>query len=430
MSPKCSCIPDRVHGLALMGLSAVVFSVMSLLVHVLREAFSPFTIASARFAINLLAALVAIHASKPKYGIFAPPEQRWLLLGRAVLGSTAMSLVFVAVTQLPLGDANAIIFTNPILTSCLAAVVLKERFTLLEGLAIPMGFIGVLLVVQPTFLFGEPGPDSPASGPLETLFKLPFEASVACAVGSALLAACAYLCVRALASPGRPKVESAVVVGWFAVAGLVIAPAGALITGEGFQAPTSWWEAAALVAVGLLGYLGQWLLNKGLMAEKAGPAAAMRNIDVALSFAYQAALGEGVSWASVCGAFVICAATLLVAWGKIRGGGVLPTAQRLGDTSSDDGDDDDDDDDDGDDGGGDDEVDGGNTTSVEVVGRADGCDGGNRDVGDDDAESIDVLGLAEEGLEAVDSEPPRELELVTARPGPTGDETKRLVRDR
>jgi drug/metabolite transporter (DMT)-like permease len=303
------------------------FSLMSLLVHVLREAFSPFMIASARFAVNLVAALIAIHVSKPEHGLWGPPVQRWRLLGRAVLGSAAMSLVFVAMTQLPLGDANAIVFTNPIITSCLAAIVLKERFTTLEALAIPFGFIGVVLVVQPTFIFGEPAAGSGSSQDIATLFKLPYEAAVACAIGSAFLAACAYLCVRALAAPGRPKVESAVVVGWFALAGLVIAPAGALISGEGFQAPQNAWQAVALIAVGLLGYGGQWLLNKGLMMEKAGPASAMRNIDVVLSFAFQAALGEGVSWLSVCGAAIICGATLLVAWSKMRSapdGGQLP----------------------------------------------------------------------------------------------------------
>ena len=303
-----------------MALSAVMFSLMTLVVHMLRTSFSPFMIASVRFAINLIVAAVTVALQRPEHGLLGPPSQRLLLTARAVIGAVAMSLVFVAVTQLPVGDANAIIFTNPVVTAVLAAVVLREAFGWLEGAALLLGFGGVVLVVRPEFLFGPVGPGEAPQRDVETLFQLTYPEAVACAVLSSLLAACAYLCVRALAAPGREKVDSAVVVAWFAVAGLVIAPSVAFASGQGFQAPADVLSVAGLLAVGLLGFAGQWLLNNGLMLEKAGPATAMRNLDVVLAFVYQAVLGEAVTWWAVSGAAVVCAATLLVAWGKMRGG--------------------------------------------------------------------------------------------------------------
>ncbi|KAA0164781.1 hypothetical protein FNF28_03668 [Cafeteria roenbergensis] len=199
-----------------------------------------------------------------------------------------MSLVFVAVTQLPVGDANAIIFTNPVVTAVLAAVVLREAFGWLEGAALLLGFGGVVLVVRPEFLFGPVGPGEAPQRDVETLFQLTYPEAVACAVLSSLLAACAYLV--------------------------------AFCVGPGLQAPADVLSVAGLLAVGLLGFAGQWLLNNGLMLEKAGPATAMRNLDVVLAFVYQAVLGEAVTWWAVSGAAVVCAATLLVAWGKMRGG--------------------------------------------------------------------------------------------------------------
>lgn len=319
-APRTCGVPARVLGLTFMALSAVMFSLMTLVVHMLRTSFSPFMIASVRFAINLAVASVTVAAQRPEHGLLGPPSQRLLLTARAVIGAVAMSLVFVAVTQLPVGDANAIIFTNPVVTAVLAAIVLREAFGWLEGLALLLGFGGVVLVVRPEFIFGPVGPGEAPQRAVDTLFELTYPEAVACAVASSLLSACAYLSVRALAAPGRPKVSSAVVVAWFAVAGLVIAPSVAFATGQGFQAPPDVLSVVGLLAVGLLGFAGQWLLNNGLMLEKAGPATAMRNLDVVLAFVYQAVLGEAVTWWAVSGAVVVCVATLLVAWGKMRGG--------------------------------------------------------------------------------------------------------------
>jgi len=307
--------PKRAVGLSFMLLSAVAFSLMTLVVHLLRREYSPFMIATSRFVINLIAALVMVAVQRPRYGLLGPPGSRLLLTGRGFIGASAMTLVFVATTHLPLGDANAIIFTNPIVTAVLAAAVLGEAFGRLHGLALVLGFGGVVVVVRPVFLFGSDGAAS-ADG-VDPLFGMTYEAAAGCAVASSVLAACAYLCVRALGMPGREPVSSAVVVLWFAAAGLVVAPAAALATGQGFQAPTSALSAAALVGVGLLGFVGQWLLNKGLMMEKAGPASAMRNVDVVLAFVFQAALGQRVAWTAVGGAALICCSTLLVAWGKM-----------------------------------------------------------------------------------------------------------------
>ncbi len=57
---------------------------------------------------------------------------------------------FVAITLIPLGHVVAIEFTMPIWTALLAAAFLGERLTVWKGLAVLLGVIGVVMIVQPS----------------------------------------------------------------------------------------------------------------------------------------------------------------------------------------------------------------------------------------------------------------------------------------
>ena len=56
---------------------------------------------------------------------------------------------FVALTMIPLAHVIAIEFTMPIWTAVLAAMFLGERFTRLKAVALALGLLGVVLIVQP-----------------------------------------------------------------------------------------------------------------------------------------------------------------------------------------------------------------------------------------------------------------------------------------
>ncbi|WP_110751068.1 DMT family transporter [Phyllobacterium leguminum] len=62
---------------------------------------------------------------------------------------------FAAVKYMPLADATAVFFVEPLLLTLLSAFVLKEQVGWRRLTAVAVGFIGTLIVVQPSFeLFG------------------------------------------------------------------------------------------------------------------------------------------------------------------------------------------------------------------------------------------------------------------------------------
>lgn len=68
---------------------------------------------------------------------------------RAVIGLVAMYLNFMALSLLPLAEATAIGFSSPLFATALSAVLLREQVGWHRWAAIGLGFIGVLVVVQP-----------------------------------------------------------------------------------------------------------------------------------------------------------------------------------------------------------------------------------------------------------------------------------------
>ena len=70
-------------------------------------------------------------------------------IGRAIIGSIAMTLWFAALPRLPLPDATAISFAAPLITTALAVVILGEVVRLYRWSAVIIGFVGVLIILSP-----------------------------------------------------------------------------------------------------------------------------------------------------------------------------------------------------------------------------------------------------------------------------------------
>jgi drug/metabolite transporter (DMT)-like permease len=73
----------------------------------------------------------------------------WAHLWRTGLGLTGMALNFATFTLLPIAEATVILFTVPIFATILSALILKEPVGPHRWSAVILGFIGVLIVVQP-----------------------------------------------------------------------------------------------------------------------------------------------------------------------------------------------------------------------------------------------------------------------------------------
>ncbi|WP_246449561.1 DMT family transporter [Novosphingopyxis iocasae] len=156
---------------------------------------------------------------------------------RMLLGIAAMSLNFWTMTLLPLAEATTIFFAVPILTTVLAALVLKEPTGRHRWSAVVVGFIGVLIVVQP------------GGGALPVL-------GVAAGVFGALMTAAVTIQIRQL---GRTE-PTLTIVFWFSLTSLLPLGIAMLFIGT-VHDPLTW---AIIAGIGLLGAIGQLCLTGAL----------------------------------------------------------------------------------------------------------------------------------------------------------------------
>ena len=72
-------------------------------------------------------------------------------LWRGTSGSIALLLFFYCITVLPLATAVTLNYTSPLFLAVLMVVIVKEYFHAPLTIAIALGFIGMILLLQPTF---------------------------------------------------------------------------------------------------------------------------------------------------------------------------------------------------------------------------------------------------------------------------------------
>lgn len=242
-----------------MLIASLFFSVMSVLVKMVGERLPSQQIVFARSAVPLVLSYIALRRAKvPIWG-----NSRKMLALRGFLGFASLSCWFYALTQLPLADAVMIQFTNPILAALFAAWWLGEAISPRTFVAAGLCLVGVVLISQPSFLFG--GGHAGGNG-------LAYLASVLGAVGSA----CTYIIVRKL----RGSDHELVVVFYFPLIGVPLAIPG--MWGNAlWPTPTEW---LLLLGIGICVQIAQVNMTKGLHREPASRATSVSYIQVVLAF--------------------------------------------------------------------------------------------------------------------------------------------------
>lgn len=116
------------------------------------------------------------------------------------------------------------------------------------------------------------------------------------------------------------RVSTFTVTHYFATAGLVASPLlmlafGQRITLHTQRSPLLFLE---VFVMGLCGFAGQVCLNKGMQMERAGPASAMRFVDIVFVFIWEMAfLGVKASAWSVAGAVLISICIIIIGVKKV-----------------------------------------------------------------------------------------------------------------
>jgi drug/metabolite transporter (DMT)-like permease len=158
-------------------------------------------------------------------------------LGRAVVGLVTMLLAFAALDYLPLAEATTISFAAPLFAVALSALWLDEVVGRYRWSAVAVGFIGVLIVMQPA------GSELPVTG-------------LVLAIAAAFGVACVNILIRQLGKTESPQTS----VLWFTLSSMAMLGLALPFFASAHDG-RAW---LILAAMGISGGIGQLCLNASL----------------------------------------------------------------------------------------------------------------------------------------------------------------------
>ena len=236
MAATGDAVQNRLLGIALRIGATTSFGFMAAMIKLGHEAgIALAELVFYRFAFGLPPLLVWI-ALTGNFGAWRTRRPAAHLL-RGLLGMANLILGFSALFYLPLAEATTISFVAPLFAVMLSALILGERVGRYRWSAVAIGFVGVLIVMQPS------GDKLPLIGLLLALF-------------AALGVAAVTIAIREI---GRTESAPTTVL-WFTAFSILLS--GLFM--PFFAQPHDWREWGILLALGLLGGLGQLLMTSSL----------------------------------------------------------------------------------------------------------------------------------------------------------------------
>jgi drug/metabolite transporter (DMT)-like permease len=280
------------RGIALKICATFVFVVMGVLVKALGETIPTGQLVFARsfFAFLPLAVFLAWRGELRDAFRVTRPGLHAL---RVAAGASGMLLGFAALAYLPLTEQVAIGYAMPIFTVVFAVVLLREVVRVYRWTAVGIGLFGVGLILWPHLLsLASRGADATSIGAM-------------LAFAAAIVSAVATICVRLLTL--TESVGSIIL--YFTIGTTLV---GLATLPFGWVAPGPL-EIAGLVAVGVLGGLGQILHT---MAYRHGDASLIAPFEYA-SLLWATLLGflffrDVPAWNVIVGALIVIAAGVFV----------------------------------------------------------------------------------------------------------------------
>lgn len=141
-------LPGTVRGAAWMVLSAMFFSLATATVRHLAQDMHFIEISFFRAMFGLM--VFAPWFWRRGFAAFRT-RRTPLYLARGVTSVSAMFLWFGAVSLMPIADATAISFANPLFVSVAAVIVLSEPMRRSRWIGLLVGFAGTLVILRPGF---------------------------------------------------------------------------------------------------------------------------------------------------------------------------------------------------------------------------------------------------------------------------------------
>lgn len=271
--PADSPLPNRVTAgrtaLTYMAISATLFAFMNFFAKLASSSAGWASVAAVR---ALIGGLVAYGIARARGASLVATDKK-AIFWRSILGTAAMLTTFYALSSrtLGLGDTVTLLNLMPVFLAVLAPIFLGERTANGVVLGIALALAGVVLVVRPSFIFGDVAhvvavPN--AAGPSAAT-------TAAVAVLAAFLASIAMMLLRRVGQTESAEVISV----HFSAFATIVLSAIALFD---LHMPTLR-DVGSMFAAGVCGGLAQIAMTRAYAAEQAARVSAMSYLSVVAS---------------------------------------------------------------------------------------------------------------------------------------------------
>lgn len=278
--------PPVGKGVALALISTALFTVVGVLVRSLSSDYNTFQILFFR---QLIFTLLLVPGIVKNLDAILTPNKIPLHVLRVLGAFVALYFGFVTVSNIPFADATALGFLQVLFVALLARFVLGEQISKARLFTIVVGFVGVMMVVRPTFA------ESQSVYVLTGLF-------------AALGAAIAVICVRQVAQ-SEPKITL------MAYQALAIGIVSLVPTIYSWRTPTVE-DLLLLLLVGVISSLAQYA---GISAYKWAQANIVANVEY-VKIIYSIIIGFVVfvevpdTWSIVGAVIIVSSALVPLVW--------------------------------------------------------------------------------------------------------------------
>ncbi|MBM3546465.1 MAG: DMT family transporter [Alphaproteobacteria bacterium] len=271
------------RGIAFMVLSVAIFCLMDVLVKLLAQTYHPFQVAFFRSLFALVPIGVMVAASG---GMSVLKTRRFIgHAARSVVGIAALLMFFYSFAHMKLADVVAIGFAGPLFITALSVPLLGEQVGWRRWSAVVVGFLGVMLVVNP------------GSGVFDPVAFI--------ALGAALFYSFAVIVIRKLSVTE----SNSAIVFYFSIAATTVC--GAMMP---FLWITPTFEhLALLVLTGLLGGSAQYIMVEAFRWAQVSVLAPFEYTAIFFSLGFGYFLfGESASATMLAGVAIIAASGLYI----------------------------------------------------------------------------------------------------------------------
>ncbi|KAM0277014.1 hypothetical protein ACHAQH_006139 [Verticillium albo-atrum] len=332
------------RGVFLVALSQFFGALMNLAARLLElegEGMHPFQVLFARQSITMLCASGYMYWKRTPDFPLGNPEVRWLLIARGLSGFFGIYGLWYSMMYLPLAEATVITFLAPSIAGIACYLAFREPFTRVEQVGTLIAFLGVVFIAHPTSLFSSPdGGDAadyssganngttPATSGSPGMDHEATPAERLRAIGVALIgvlgAAGAFTTIRWIGKRTHPLISVNYFATWCTlVSAVVLTAAPALDIAQPalrFALPQGVKQWALLLFLGLMGFIMQFMLTKGMSVDRSNRANAMVFTHMLFAAGFDKwVFGHSMGWMSLAGCGLIIGSALYMVITKDSG---------------------------------------------------------------------------------------------------------------